>query len=83
MEIHDDIIRKKWVEANELEIGECFKYDGHIYLKTKIVVPTSCQYLVDSIAYVDLTANKTYPGYELNGIDVEPVKAHVQIKYCK
>ena len=83
MEIKDDIMRKNRIVADELEIGECFKYDNHIYLKAGIARSTFFSAVGSDIAYVDLTANETYPGYEFKGICVEPVKAHVQIKHCK
>ncbi len=82
MEIKDDIIMKKLIYADDLKIGECFKYNNHFYLKAE-AASTRTFFTYSDIAYVDLTDNKIHPSYEFKGVQVEPVKAHVQIKYCK
>ena len=80
MEIRDNIVSiKKLIYADELEIGECFRYNNHIYLKTKIALPI----MSSVITYVDLTADTIYPGDAFKNIYVEPVKAYVQIESVK
>ena len=81
MEIKDYIISKKSIYADELEIGECFKYNNHIYLKAKMAL--SMVFISSDIVYVNLTNNTIYPSYEFKGICVEPVKAYVQIETVK
>lgn len=77
MEIRDDIVSKKLIYADELEIGECFKYIDHIYLKANV---HNCE---SRIIYVDLTDNMIYPEFEFKETCVDPIKAYVQIEYHK
>ncbi len=81
MEIKDDLISKRLIYTDDLNIGECFRYNNHIYLKTKMAL--SMVFVGSDIVYVNLTDNEIYPSHEFKGICVEPVKAYVQIKYCK